>query len=147
LVFVGDYTNDKYIKGYLTFNIGDLSDLEYIIIKEAEIRIPEIGHENKPWWDGSEMNIKVFDYGSSLVPDDFRCGGVTVKVFSTSETLTSLTFSTNELKDELESYISSGKELFQLKFGLNGRDINTIMDCYVIFESNASLYVKYDTIE
>ncbi|GAH30502.1 unnamed protein product [marine sediment metagenome] len=48
---------------------------------------------------GSQMNIKVFDYGSSLDPDDFRLGGNTVKVFDTSPSLSNLTFSTLENAD------------------------------------------------
>ena len=73
--------------------------------------------------------------------------GVTVRVFSTSPALSNLTFSSPKLKDELESYISSGKELFQLKFGLNGRSIDNADDYYGFLERDASLYVKYDTVE
>ncbi|GAI50276.1 unnamed protein product [marine sediment metagenome] len=96
---------------------------------------------------GSQMNIKVFDYGSSLDPDDFRLGGNTVKVFDTSPSLSNLTFSTLELKNELKNYVSSGRALFQLKFGLNGRSGNGIADFYRFHESDASLYVKYETAD
>jgi len=146
-VFVGDTSSDAYIKGYLTFDIRNLSDLGVINIKEVEIRIPGVTSLNKPWEAGSQMNIKVFDYGSSLDPGDFRLGGNTVKVFNTSSSLSNLTFSTLELKNELKSYVSSGRALFQLKFGLNGKSSNGITDLYRVHESNASLYVKYETAD
>ena len=146
-IFIGDTDGNKYWKGYLTFNIGDLIDLGDINIKEVEIRIPEVRAYHKPWEAGSQMNIKVFDYGSSLDPGDFRLGGTTVKVFDTSPSLSNLTFSTPELKDELKIYVSSGKELFQLKFGLNGRSSNGIYDFYMIYKNDAILYVKYETAE
>jgi len=146
-ISIGDTITDKYMKGYLTFNIGDLSDLGDITIKEVEIRIPTVVIAHEPWLAGSQMNIKVFDYGSSLDPVDFRCGGYTIKVFSTSSTLTDLTFSTPELKNALKSYVSSGEELFQLKFGLNGRSINSLPDCYTFYKSSASLYIKYEAAD
>jgi len=146
-VLVGDGSHNRYLKGYLTFDIRELSDLGVIAIKEVEIRIPGVTFLNKPWEAGSQMNIKVFDYGSLLDPGDFRCGGDTVKVFNTSSTLSDLTFSTSKLKDELKSYVSSGKELFQLKFGLNGRSSNGVADFYRIHENHAILYVKYETAD
>jgi len=96
---------------------------------------------------GSQMNIIVFDYGSSLDPDDFRLGGNTVKVFNTSPSLSNLTFSTTELENALKSYVSSDKELFQLKFGLNSRSSNSIADFYRFYEDEAILYVKYETAD
>ncbi len=145
---VGDTSEDKYAKGYLTFSIAALCALRDIItIKEVEIRISGVVIVGEPWLAGSQMNIKVFYYGTSLDPDDFRLGGNTVKVFNTSSSLSNLTFSTTELKNELKSYVSSGSPLFQLKFGLNGRSTNGIQDFYGIYESNASLYVKYETAD
>jgi len=72
-VSVRDHAANKYVKGYLTFDISDLCALRDIItIKEVEIRIPGVGHINNPWLAGSQINIKEFDYGSSLDPNDFK---------------------------------------------------------------------------
>ena len=35
--FVGDFTNDKQIKTYLTFDIEDISDLDDVTIKDASV--------------------------------------------------------------------------------------------------------------
>jgi hypothetical protein len=146
-LLVGDSSHNRYLKGYLTFDIRELSDLGVIAIKEVEIRIHGVTSLGKPWEAGSQMNIKVFDYGNSLDPDDFKLGGNTVKIFNTSPSLSNLTFSTTELKNELKSYVSSGRPLFQLKFSLNGKSSNGISDFYRIHEDYAILYVKYETAD
>ena len=63
--FVGDYTNDKQMKTYLSFDIEDISDLDDVTIKDASIPcrlMVLIAHpELMP-----EVHVRVFDYGNTF---------------------------------------------------------------------------------
>jgi hypothetical protein len=144
IVAVGDNNINNVEKAYMTFSLSHFAGMDDIIVTEAEIRIPEVDSQNEPWNAGSELHILVKDYGETLdYPEDFERGGEIIKVFATSDTLDNLSFSTEELKNELQLAISAGKELFQLKFSLNNKSNNSLLDRYLINTNSAEMYVKY----
>jgi hypothetical protein len=144
IIAVGDNNINNVEKAYMTFSLSHFDDLGDITITDAEIRIPEVDSQNEPWNAGSELHILVKDYGETLdYPEDFERGGEIIKVFETSDTLDNLSFSTEELKNELQSAISAGKELFQLKFSLNNKSDNSLLDRYLINTNSAEMYIEY----
>lgn len=147
-IYVGDNLVDRFIKAYMTFSLSHFNDMEDVTITEVEIRIPEVDYENEPWNAGSELWVRAVEYGDTLeYPDDFEIGGEIVKVFSTSDTIDNLSFSTEELKNELQGALSEDKESFQLEFSLIGKSDNEDADYYHINASSAEMYVKYVSAE
>lgn len=146
LVYVGDNGSNEPVKGYLTFDISDISDLGNVTINDVSIQIPGVTYIGEPWNAGPGMDIKVFYYGNNIdYPDDFAVAGVLVKQFNTSSSLDDLDFSGSELKNELQKAIDDGKNLFQLKFGLNGISANAYGDVYKFIPSNSKINIKYET--
>ena len=91
------------------------------------------------------INIKVYDYGSSLdYPADQYEGGVTVKTLSTSATLTNMNFTSNKLKEELQKAVDVNKQWFQLKIGLGDVSADGVTDWYRIPKNHVVLHVKYE---
>ena len=84
ILAVGDHTNNKLIKGYLSFDISSIGALDDVTIKNVSVTIPVDLIYNNPELASPKINIKVYDYGSSLdYPADQYEGGVTVKTLST----------------------------------------------------------------
>ena len=78
-------------------------------------------------------------------PEDFAVGGELVKSVSVSGPLTNLNFSSSKLIDELQDAVNTGRELFQLKLGLNHATDNDGLTDYYKFElSGSRLYVEYE---
>ncbi len=143
--FVGDADNNKLIKSYFTFDISSISVLDDVTIKEVSVTIPIVGGSQFPELASSTINIKVFDYGTSLdYPADQVVGGVTVKTLSTSHSLTNMDFTSNKLKDELQKAVDINKQLFQLKIGLGGVSADSIYDFYSMFIADVVLHIKYE---
>lgn len=141
--FVGDYTNDKQIKAYLSFNINGISSLDNVTIKEASLSMPVdaiIGHpELMP-----NVHVKVFDYGSSLELADQGAGGDFVKIFPTSSSMTSFDFSSPELAAKLQNSVDANSQRFQLKISLDGINADGVGDWYRFILGNIVLHVKYE---
>jgi hypothetical protein len=146
LVYVGDGGNDAPVKGYLTFDISDISDLDNVTINDVSIQISGVTFIGEPWNAGPGMDIKVFYFGNNLdYPDDFVVGGALVKQFATSNSLDDLDFSGSDLKNELQKAVDDGKNLFQLKFGLNGVSTNAYGDVYKFIPSNSKITIVYES--
>jgi len=147
-VFIGDTNVDTVTKGYLSFNISDLSDMDDITFTDVDLRIPidEVGGE--PWLGADIINIKVFYYGSNLdVPEDFEIGGELVKTFNINDSLDNLSFGNNTLKSELQDAVDSGKSRFQFKLGFNNKSNNGMGDWYLLNPDNVTLSVEYEVAE
>ena len=143
-VIVGDSTNNKTIKAYLSFNIDDLVDIDGLTIKNVSVSIPIDDIHNHPELAGSELYIKVYDYGDSLELADQGLGGKLVKTMSTSASLTNLDFSSNKLEDELQKAVDVDKQWFQLKISLGGISANNITDQYSILIGVVVLHITYE---
>jgi hypothetical protein len=141
--FVGDYTNDRQIKTYLTFDIEDISDLEDVDVKDASISMPVdaiMGHpELMP-----EVHVRVFDYGNTLELADQGSGGEFVKIFPTTDSMESFDFSGSDLEAALQDAIDAGDDRFQLKFSLSGINIDGIQDWYRFIMDDIELHIEYE---
>ena len=145
LVYVGDNGSNEPIKGYLTFDISDISNLDNVTITGVSIDIPGVTYIGEPWNAGPGIDIKVFYYGNNIdYPDDFAVGGVLVKQFNTSNSLDDLDFSGSEMKNELQKAVDDGKKLFQLKLGLNDVSANAYGDVYKFIPSNSKINIQYE---
>ncbi len=141
--FVGDYTNNKQMKSYLSFNINGISSLDVATITGASLIMPVdaiIGHpELMP-----NVHVKVFDYGSSLELADQGAGGDFVKIFPTSSTMTSFNFTSPELIAALQNAVDSNSQRFQLKISLDGINSDGVGDWYRFILANIKLHVEYE---
>jgi len=141
--FVGDYTNDRQIKAFLSFNINSISGLEDVTIKDASLSMPVngiVGHpETMP-----EVHVKTFDFGDSLTLADQGAGGDFVGNFPTSSTMTSFNFSSSQLEAALQSAVDSNSQRIQLKISLSGINADGVGDWYRFTPGNISLQIKYE---
>jgi len=147
-VFVGDTNMNTITKGYLSFDIVELSDIANITLTAVSMRIPiaEVGSE--PWAGADTIDIKVFYYGTELdIPEDFEIGGELVKTFDLNDSLDNLSFGNNTLKSELQDAVDSGKSRFQFKLGLNNKSSNGIGDWYLLDPDAITLSVEYEVAE
>ena len=141
--YVGDYTNNRQIKAFLSFNINSISSLEDVTIKDASISMPVdgiVGHpETMP-----QVHVKTFDYGDSLTLADQGAGGDFVGTFPTSSTMTSFNFSSTELEAALQSAIDSNSQRIQLKISLSGINSDGVGDWYRFRIGDIDLNVTYE---
>ena len=142
-IYVGDYTNNKQIKAYLTFDISVINSLDNVTIKEASVSMPVFNIENHPELMPN-VHVKVFDYGPSLELADQGTGGDFVKIFPATAAMTSFDFSSPELAAALQSATNASKQRFQLKISLDGINADGVWDYYEFVRSNIVLHVKYE---
>ena len=145
--YVGDNgIVNKPIRAYLSFDIDDLGDIDGITIKDISVSIPIKSVSGQPEQViGSEIQIKVYDYGNSLdYPADQAATGVLVKTLPNLLSLTNFDFSTNVLKDELQKAVDVDKKWFQLTIGLSKISVNNISDYYKFVASDATLHIEYE---
>ena len=138
-VRMGDTSEDKYQKGYLSFNI---SELHGKTIQEAYINFASIRYHGDPSSFASEIVVKVFNY-VRLDATDFRVGGTylaSIPLSNTSATIAGTTLK-NELQDVLDNEV---RDYFQIKLGLNGEtDDDRFPDVSQISCDDAILYISY----
>ena len=143
-VFVGDTPMDLPVKAYLSFDISHISSLDEVTIKDASMSIPIDMIVDHPELGGPEIHILVFYYEESLTLDDQITGGVRIKAIGTSDSLTNLDFTSDELEEELQNAIDAGLEWFQLKISPTGINENGIWDYYMIPTSSTVLHITYE---
>jgi len=141
--FVGDYSNDRQIKAYLSFNINSISDLDDVTIKDTSLSMQVDGIEGHPE-TMPEVHVKTFDYGDSLTLADQGAGGDFVGTFPTSSTMTSFNFSSAELEAALQNAVDSNSQRLQLKISLSGINTDGVNDWYRFILGDISLHVKYE---
>jgi len=128
-VYVGDYTNDKQIKTFLTFAINSISSLADVTIKDATLIMPVFEISGNPE-TMPEVHFKTFDYGNSLEMGDQGAGGDLVGTIPTSSTMASFNFSSSQLEAALQNAVDSNSQRFQLN--------------YKFLIANVKLNVKYE---
>ena len=142
-VYVGDYTNDKQIKTFLTFDINSISSLADVTIKDATLIMPVLEIVNHPE-TMPEVHFKTFDYGDSLEMGDQGAGGDFVGTIPTSSTMASFNFSSSGLEAALQNAVDSNSQRFQLKISLSGINVDGVWDYYRFLLANVKLNVKYE---
>jgi hypothetical protein len=91
------------------------------------------------------LHIYVFYYGS--LDNDFPqlVVGKLVKVIDYANGFSNFSFSSNELKDELQKGVDKGKYWFQLKIVLSGGvKPDSVNDYYGIRTSEVIIHIKYE---
>lgn len=144
---MGDNSGNKPCKTYLSFDINGIGDLSGVTITDVSVTIPLDSVEpvhNHPELAGSEINIKVFYYGSTLELADQVVGGELVKTINATDSLTNFNFSSSKLKEELQKAVDIDRDWFQLKLGLNGVSSDGIGDYYKLHTSTAVLHIEYE---
>ncbi|MBN2072531.1 MAG: hypothetical protein JW770_01125 [Actinobacteria bacterium] len=141
--YVGDYTNDRQIKTYLSFDIEDISDLDDVDIKDASVSMPVNYTEGHPE-ALPDVHVRLFDYGSTLELADQGTGGDFLSIFPTSATMTNFNFSTAELEAALQDAVDDGDDRFQLKISLSGVTSDGIQDWYRFVLGDISLHIEYE---
>jgi len=141
--YIGDYTNDRQIKAYLSFNINSISSLEDVTIKDASLSMPVDGIVEHPETMPT-VHVKTFDFGDSLTLADQGAGGDFVGTFPTSSTMTSFNFSSSELEAALQSAVDSNSQRIQLKISLSGINSDGVGDWYRFRIGDIDLNVTYE---
>lgn len=140
-IYVGDSTDGSNVKGYLSFNVNDLSGT---IIIEAEVVITHFGRVGDPTsLHGSLLDFYAVNYGGSLDGSDYRTGSSTGLASMAPES-TSFTISVSELIEEIQEVLDDpGRDNFQLKLFFQNANTNGDPDGFEIILSNVSLLITY----
>jgi len=140
----GDSTPNNQVKGYLSFNISELEEINVI---DAELRLDNVIFDATPVEISPFLNVKAYDYGDSLGYDDFAVGGTSIHTFDISEVIPFATLVINDndaLVNTLQEAIDSNRHWYQLKFGLAGTVSNDDAADIIGFEANdAKLTINY----
>jgi hypothetical protein len=141
----GDDYQDKIYKGYLSFDISDISTLEDVTIKDAEIIIDLIEPYEEPWEASDYLNVKVFYYGDTLdYPEDFEEGGALISSVKLDPWPRNFILMSSLLYDELQKAVDNHREDFQLKLGLKTKSNDQEGDYFVSIPSYCELQVVYE---
>ncbi|MGM0368383.1 MAG: hypothetical protein ACQEP2_07430 [Actinomycetota bacterium] len=144
IVMVGDWDNNKQIKGYLTFDLSYFEDISSIELRNAVLRYTHINKAGNPENFSSVVDFKEYNYGSSLDPVDFAVGGRRIFTVNISEFLSPLEVSSTTLIEALETIINTGHPDFQIKIGLNSTTNNdSIGDFYQFHPSSVFLDLEF----
>jgi hypothetical protein len=138
-IILGDTSEDKQTKGYLSF---DIRELHGKTVQDAEINFSELDKVNNPEF-AAYLDVKAVNYGNSLDSDDFAFGGVSLARIPTSST--SYTISGDTLKNELQKILESSEtDYFQVKLGLSSKTNNDGTEDFLgFFLNDAWLYIIY----
>jgi hypothetical protein len=136
-VFLGDTTYNKAVKGYISFDIRELSRDAPVL--DARISISGITIDGDPTF-ADQLIVKVDDF-EEINGGDFAVGGDHLAAFSTVG-LSTINISSDNLKTLLERKLGDNKDYFQIKLGLDSYTGNPgIADVFIINLDNAELMV------
>ncbi len=140
-IYVGDSADGSNVKGYLSFNVNDLSGKTVV---EAEVVITHFGRTGDPTTLlGSDLDFYAVNYGDSLDGSDYRTGSYT-HLTSMAPESTSFTISGSELIEEIQEVLDDpGRDNFQLKLFFQSANGNGDPDGFEIILSNVSLFITY----
>jgi hypothetical protein len=146
VVMVGDWTNNKQIKGYLTFDLSDFGGFfSDAVINEVMIRFTHINKSGSPELISDMIDFKAFNYGDSLDAGDFAVGGthfisVGTGVFAAG----SAEFGSSTLESQIQAAVSAGQEKFQVKMGLtSATDNDGVSDLFQCHPETVFLDIDY----
>ena len=141
---VGDFVANNQEKGYLSF---DISELTGINVFNAQLNILISGIIGNPETISPSLNIKAYDYGNSLDAGDFAVGGTSIYTFDISGVGAHdvLSIIGNDiLIDTLQDAIDDGKTWYQIKLGLLAASNNDFLQDRISFDVNDStLIINY----
>jgi hypothetical protein len=140
-ILVGDDGAGRQVKGYISFDIRDLTSsgaeiLSATIHSATNTISGDLGFAN-------ELIIKSFDYGNSLDLGDFAVGGTHLISFPIDRA-DQIVFSVPELREAVNEFIRIEKSHFQIKLGFDvPADGDGTIDGIWIDRSNLQLRCQY----
>ena len=146
VVMVGDWTNNKQIKGYLTFYLSDFGAIfRDVVINEVSFRFDNINKSGSPELLSDLIDFKAFNYGNSLDAGDFAVGGTSFISVSTGVfTAGRAGFGSYMLDSLLQDAVSSGQEKFQIKIGLKtATDNDGVSDIFQCHPETVFMDINY----
>lgn len=158
-ILVGDSSDNRQYKGYLTFNLSNYEHLppeiwtipEVRDSLEAYIEFRNINESGEPAALADIVDFKAFRYGSSLDAADFAVGGTRIYQMHTEafragadgDMVTYIAFGSTELNETILQALSEGRSSYQVKMGLNRATNNNNRDDFFMMHSN-SVYLFID---
>jgi hypothetical protein len=150
-LFAGDsaagsgYTGDRRVKGYISFDITDITGPDGKTIEQATLtfNINSIYGVPDPAFGG--MWVGVVDWGAeALVLSDFNLPQVGIQLFNMSGD-GNITCNTATLKTQLQSAIDAGKSRFQIRISHPGiaTNLNNSWDGWSYLQDGVNLNIKY----
>ena len=139
-IFVGDDGTNKYFNGYISFNITDLAGLEVVSVNFTMELDEEFGDRSYL----GNLRIGTLDYGTGHISRSD--GDISAKwLVSLPNSTTDVSYSSNELADELQKNINAASDRFQLKvyWAHPHTDEDGFPDALRYSQSNVHLIVEY----
>jgi len=136
VIIIGDRSNDKQVKGYLSFHIGAFTGRADI--DSVSLSIGNINVAGNPSDVGTLLDFKAFDYGE-LDDSDFAVGGTRLFRVGVSAFTSPFETSSSSLVDALQAAVDEGKLKFQIKIGFNGTTDGDGVDDFFQFTPDVTL--------
>jgi hypothetical protein len=140
-IMVGDYSNNKPVKGFVSFNISNMAG--------HKVRQATLVFTNPLKWGDPTFNliqkirVEVVDWGSDgLKTADFDISGIELLNSSYNP---DFTFTNQEIKDTLQDAIDNSKDRYQIRVYHSGSPTNNnnTQDTWSYSVNNISLQVQY----
>ncbi len=144
-VLVGDDGCGRQVKGYISFNISDLSSNPSIEVLIAHFICTGSLDISGDLHFANKLDIKAFDYGNSLDVSDFEVGGSFLIDFPVDNIPSyGLSFSNLPLINAINAFIDNSETYFQIKLGFDiPADTDTVIDGIWIPINNLSISGLY----
>jgi len=148
VIMVGDATNNKQIKGFLSCDISEYIRLNGFQIYEGELIITNIIKTGKPTEFASTMIIEYTNYGSTLVLPDFYSDRVHILGYDTASIGDNMGIMYHDGEDSFRRYFNPHRTRIQYMFTLNGTtDFDGVVDAFVFYPAKAELHFLYFYLE
>jgi len=113
-IYVGDGGGDRYVNGYISFDITDLTGVEVVSVTLTMDLDREYGDRSYL----GNLRIGTLDYGTGpfTVPSSVSIRDIPAKLLvQLPNSITDIDYSSNDLADELQKNINAASDRFQLK--------------------------------
>ena len=140
-VYAGDmHDSDEYFNGYISFDISDLTGIEVVSVTLTMNLDSE--HGNRSYL--GNLRIGTIDYGTGALSASDADIPAELLV-SLPNSTTHISYSSDELADELQKNINSGKDRFQLKLYWShpGSNLDDASDGLIYAQDDIHLAVQY----
>lgn len=145
-ILIGDDAQNRVVKGYISFDISDLTSIEADSISRVDLRFDSVRSIGSPRHISNTVIFKVFYYGNSLDLQDYYDNGV---VFATTDAMnfggSNKIINSDYLRNRLKLAIEEGKQWFQISIRLDGNsNKNDGIDDFQIRPKDIYLDIDFD---
>ncbi len=141
VIYVGDTagTPAAQNRGFLSFDVSSIAG-ENITNAWLTLRGTRVGNPESLM---RELAVTSFDYGNSLNGGDYGGSGSTLTSFFPLNH-NDFSFTNDQLKDAVQTALTSGRQYFQVKIYINSTSGNDSKDGFEFYLSNIGLEVSYN---